>query len=246
MKTNKMLPDSSISKVWENFRKMNGIVIELLANNWVAQSNGTFTNTVEYDGFTSDDILEVDLYDDGTLTETQISEYDGYITELNVEDGKIIAIATTKPTQTIKILARGEIVGEKVIVNGGGSSDINASNVSCLDKDGQVSNVQKELDEQSKKLAILDNYNPLEVSLTGVVNDSVANGECKSYTIKFEKEFNEIPELTTKLTSATTYASLKNILVSRTGFSYTKYNGATQTGFFNFTWLATSDKGFAN
>lgn len=152
MKTNKMLPDSSISKVWENFRKMNGIVIEFLANNWVSQSNGTFTNTVSYEGFTSDEILEVDLYDDGTLTETQITEYDSYITEFNILDGMIIAIATTKPTEDIIILCRGEIVGEKVVVNGGGSSDINASNVSCSDKDGNNSNVQKELDEQNKNL----------------------------------------------------------------------------------------------
>lgn len=130
---------------------MNGIVIEFLANNWVAQSNNTFTNTVEYEGFTSDEILEVDLYDDGTLTETQITEYDEYITEFNVEDGKIIAVATTKPTQSIKILARGEIVG-KMIVNDGGSSNVSASDISCLDKDGQTSNIQKELDEQNKNL----------------------------------------------------------------------------------------------
>lgn len=149
MKTNKILPDSSINKVWENFRKMNGIVIELLASNWVFQDNGTFTNTVEYEGFTSDEILEVDLYNDGNLTETQISEYDGYITEFNVEDGQIVAVATTKPTQSIKILARGEIVG-KMVVNGGDSSNVSASNVFCLDKDGKISNVQKELDEQNK------------------------------------------------------------------------------------------------
>lgn len=131
MKTNKMLPDSSISKVWENFRKMNGIVLELPVANWVSHSNSTFTNTVEYEGFTSDEILEVDLYDDGTLTETQISEYDGYITEFNVEDGKIVAVATTKPTQSIKILARGEIVG-KMVVNNGDNNDNNLVDISNL------------------------------------------------------------------------------------------------------------------
>lgn len=164
MKTNKMLPDSSISKVWENFRKMNGIVLTIPASNWTSQSDGTFKNTVYYEGFTSDSILEIDLYDDGNLTETQISEYDGYITEFNVEDGKIVAIATTLPTQPIKILARGEIVGEKVIVNGGGSSDISASNVSCLDKDGNKSTVQTEIDKQNKKIGNVFSYEEVKTN----------------------------------------------------------------------------------
>lgn len=120
MKTNKMLPDSSISKVWENFRKMNGIVLTFLSTNWVAQSDGTFTNTVEYEGFTSKEILEVDLYDDDNLTETQISEYDGYITAFNINDGKIVAIANTQPTTNITVLCRGEIVVNGS--NGGGGS----------------------------------------------------------------------------------------------------------------------------
>ena len=121
MKTNKMLPDSSISKVWENFRKMKGVVISLLVSDWVAAENGTFTNTIYYDGFTSDEILEIDLYNDGNLTETHISEYDGYITEFDIIDGALVVTATTKPTVDIDVICRGAIVGEKVIINGSGS-----------------------------------------------------------------------------------------------------------------------------
>lgn len=121
MKTNKMLPDSSISKVWENFRKMKGVVVSLPAADWVAAGDGTFTNTIYYDGFTSDEILEIDLYNDGNLTETHISEYDGHITEFDITDGALVAIATTKPTVDIDVICRGAIVGEKVVINGSGS-----------------------------------------------------------------------------------------------------------------------------
>lgn len=86
----------------------------------------------------------------------------------------------------------------------------------------------------------------MAVSLTGVVNDNIANGEVKSYTIKFEKEFNETPTVTISNIITTPYGSLQNLVVSRIGFSYTKVNSATVSGVFNFTWLAESDKGFAN
>lgn len=80
-----MLPDYSINKIWDRFNKMNGTVISFLPANWVEQEDGTFTNTIIHPGFTSDMVLEVDLYDDGNLTEEQITEYDSYITVFNVE-----------------------------------------------------------------------------------------------------------------------------------------------------------------
>ena len=180
MKTNKMLPDASLSKVWENFRKMSGIILTFLSSNWVAQSDGTFTNTVEYEGFTSKEILEVDLYDDGNLTETQISEYDGYITAFNINDGEIVAVASTQPTTNITVLCRGEIVGSGNGSGGGSGSlkitkmtqaafkalpksqqqsgiyiitdaeGMSAKNIVCKDANGNNSNVQTVLDEQNK------------------------------------------------------------------------------------------------
>ena len=125
MKTNKILSTPSINKVWENFRKMNGIVLTIPSSSWIESEEG-FTNTVYYDGFTADEILEIDLYNDGNLTETQINEYDNYITEFNILNGMMVAAAASKPTVDITVLCRGELVGEK-LVNGGGSggSDIN-------------------------------------------------------------------------------------------------------------------------
>ena len=148
MKTNKMLPDSSISKVWENFRKMNGIVLTIPSSSWIESEEG-FTNTVYYDGFTADEILEIDLYNDGNLTETQINEYDNYITEFNILNGMMVAAAASKPTVDITVLCRGELVGEKVIA-GSGTGVSNALAIKCKDADGNDSNVQAVLDEQNK------------------------------------------------------------------------------------------------
>lgn len=182
MKTNRLMPDQSIEKIWDKFRKMNGVILTFVSTNWVEQADGTFTNTVEYEGFTSKEILEVDLYDDGNLTETQISEYDGYIAAFNTNDGEIVAVASTKPTTNITVLCRGEIVTSG---NGGGSvkvtkitqaafknlsksqqqsgiyviidaeaKKISAENIKCKDADGNESNVQEVIDEQNKNLMI--------------------------------------------------------------------------------------------
>ena len=51
-------------------------------------------------------ILEIDIYNDGNLTETQITEYDSYITRFIINDGEMVAVATTQPTQTMSVLCR--------------------------------------------------------------------------------------------------------------------------------------------
>lgn len=229
MKTNRLMPDQSIEKIWDKFRKMNGIILTFVSTNWVAQSDGTFTNTVEYEGFTSKEILEVDLYDDGKLTETQISEYDGYITAFNINDGEIVAVASTQPTTNITVLCRGEIVTNG---NGGGSvkvTKITKAAFNNLSKSAQQSGIYVIIDAEAKKISAKDIA--CDGSESGQVNYEVEGyPEYQTITINFTKQFESIPDVRVTVLSGkiqSTNAELNNddlSYISATVKSVTKTN----------------------
>ena len=112
MNANKLFTELSMKKIWDKLTRHDEAfktkLLVLSSGNWVAQDDGTFTNTVSYAGFKETDNVCVDLHDDGTLTDTQITEYEQYIDRFKVIDGGIIAYANTLPTTTLMIVVRGE------------------------------------------------------------------------------------------------------------------------------------------
>ena len=80
MNANKLFSEFSLKKIWDKLQKhdkaMSSTLLVLSSGNWIEQEDGTFTNTVPYSTFKDTDKLTVDLYDDGTITETALSEYE--------------------------------------------------------------------------------------------------------------------------------------------------------------------------
>lgn len=121
MNTNKLFSDFSLKKIWEKLlqhdKAMNSTLLILTSGNWVEQEDGTFTNTVPYSTFKDTDKLTVDLYDDGTITETALSEYEMYIDEFDIVNGALIATANTKPTQTMTIIVKGDFESTEINIS---------------------------------------------------------------------------------------------------------------------------------
>ena len=112
MNANKTPSKFSIKKIWDKLlqhdKAMNSTMLVLSSGNWVEQEDGTFKNTVSYKGFTENDKLNVDLYDDGSLSEKQLDEYEQYIDSFEIINGALVAIANTKPTQTLTVVVKGD------------------------------------------------------------------------------------------------------------------------------------------
>ena len=173
MKAKKLYPDKSIKRIWNKIKDLekngtgsggsgsgstNGTVLVLLANNWVEQSDGTFTNTIPMSEFTSNMMVEIDLYNDGSLTETQITEYNSYISKFNINDGEIVAVATTQPTQTMSIICRGDFsISEDIKV-------------------GNLSQVIEQLDELNSNLGEDVNGMTLHEKLDEILNGKIDFG----------------------------------------------------------------------
>ena len=112
MNANKLFSEFSIKKIWDKLlqhdKAMNSTILVISSGTWEEQEDGTFKNTVSYKGFTENDKLNVDLYDDGSLSEKQLDEYEQYIDSFEIIDGALIAIANTKPTQSFTVVVKGD------------------------------------------------------------------------------------------------------------------------------------------
>lgn len=121
MNTNKLFSDFSLKKIWDKLlqhdKAMNSTLLILTSGNWIEQEDGTFINTVPYSTFKDTDKLTVDLYDDGTITETALSEYEVYIDEFDIVNGALIATANTKPTQTMTIIVKGDFESTEINIS---------------------------------------------------------------------------------------------------------------------------------
>lgn len=135
MNANKLFSEFSLKKIWDKLlqhdKAMSSTLLILNSGNWVEQEDDTFKNTVSYSTFKDTDKLTVDLYDDGNLSETQLTEYEQYIDSFEIVNGALVAIANTKPTQTFTVVIKGEFEVNKVeitsieCVNDFNSTEIN-------------------------------------------------------------------------------------------------------------------------
>lgn len=112
MNANKLFSEFSLKKIWDKLlqhdKAMSSTLLILSSGNWVEQEDGTFKNTVSYSTFKETDRLTIDLYDDGTLSETILTEYEQYIDEFEIINGGLVATANTKPTQTFTVIVKGD------------------------------------------------------------------------------------------------------------------------------------------
>lgn len=120
MNANKLFSEFSLKKIWDKLlqhdKAMSSTLLILNSGNWVEQEDDTFKNTVSYSTFKDTDKLTVDLYDDGNLSETQLTEYEQYIDSFEIVNGALVAIANTKPTQTFTVVVKGDFEVNQVDV----------------------------------------------------------------------------------------------------------------------------------
>lgn len=147
MISNKNISNLSLQKMWDKFNKMNDVILVLMSTNWIQQEDGTFTNTIPYAGFSSEELYEIDLYDDGNLSDAKITEYEEYITEFNINDGELVAIAKTAPTQTISIVVKGQFMADDVTI-------------------GNWEQVEGSINQLETKIDALNNLIPKQTALT--------------------------------------------------------------------------------
>lgn len=119
MNANKLFSEFSLKKIWDKLlqhdKAMSSTLLILSSENWVEQEDGTFKNIVSYATFKENDKLNVDLYDDGTLTETQLNEYEQYIDGFEIINGALVATANIKPTQTMTVVVKGDFEVDAVV-----------------------------------------------------------------------------------------------------------------------------------
>ena len=112
MNTNKIFTDLSIKNICDKIKlhdkAINSVILTLDVNNWMPQVNGTFKNTITHTEFSSKDKMNVDLYDDGNLSDIQLEEYENYIDSFDVVNGGLVVTANTKPTQTFILVVKGD------------------------------------------------------------------------------------------------------------------------------------------
>lgn len=121
MNANKLFSEFSFKKIWDKLiqhdKAMNSTLLVLSSGKWEEQEDSTFKNTVSYSSFKETDKLTVDLYDDGTITENALSEYEVYIDEFEIINGALVATANTKPTQTMTIVVKGDFESSEATVS---------------------------------------------------------------------------------------------------------------------------------
>lgn len=84
----------------------NGLLVTVEKDKW-ASSDGVYTYEISIPGLTGNEMLDVDLYDDGTATEDQIEFYN-LILDVESSADKITLTSNTAPTATIKLTLRGK------------------------------------------------------------------------------------------------------------------------------------------
>ena len=74
--------------------QIQGIVFDVLASKWVEESDGTYTNSFKVEGLSSDNVVDVNLYNDGTVSDDIINYYDENIIQVKIENETITVVAT--------------------------------------------------------------------------------------------------------------------------------------------------------
>ena len=101
---------------------INGIVVNVTADSWDIQEDGTYKKIIPVEQLTGKEVLDVCLYPGDTHTEEQILAYSELITSIDTIEGRIVLTASEALTVGFRILLYGKIGFEVVEVEGSGNS----------------------------------------------------------------------------------------------------------------------------
>ena len=99
---------------------VNGIVVNVTADSWDIQEDGTYKKIIPVEQLTGKEVLDVCLYPGDTHTEEQILAYSELITSIDTIEGRLVLTATEAITVGFRILLYGKIGFE--VVDGSGNS----------------------------------------------------------------------------------------------------------------------------
>lgn len=94
----------------------NGIICILLADKWVMTDDTTYKYTIQLPSLTGNELFDVNLYDDGSVTDAQIDAFSDLVTRIDVNAGEIVVYASAKPSVTFSVIFRGMCVINSAII----------------------------------------------------------------------------------------------------------------------------------
>lgn len=121
-----------------------GIVVNVEIGNWIEQTDGTFTNTVNVSEVSATDIYDVSLY--GDFNEEQAEAFDFLVSSIDTMDEKVVLTAYEKVDVAFSIILRGKVNLENKNVY---VSDLSAVSIEYDNsKSGfEATNMQNAMDE---------------------------------------------------------------------------------------------------
>lgn len=121
-----------------------GIVVNVEMANWIAQEDGTYTNTVAIEGILESEMYDVSLY--GDSTEEQAHAFDFLVTDIDTYDGQIVLTASEEITVAFSVILRGKINLENKNVY---VSDLSATNIEYDNSESNMvaTDIQNAIDE---------------------------------------------------------------------------------------------------
>ena len=84
-----------------------GVVVNVKIENWTAQENGTYTNTIDIIGISANDTFDIMLY--GEASEEQARAYDELVDYIETKENQIVLVASEEITVSFNILLRGKV-----------------------------------------------------------------------------------------------------------------------------------------
>ena len=121
-----------------------GIVVNVEMANWIAQEDGTYTNTVAIEGILESEMYDVSLY--GDSTEEQAHAFDFLVTDIDTYDGQIVLTASEEITVAFSVILRGKVNLENKNVY---VSDLSATNIEYDNSESnmEATDMQNAIDE---------------------------------------------------------------------------------------------------
>lgn len=145
---------------------VNGKVLNVPVDGWVAQDDGTYINTIIVEELSGNETLDVNLY--GDFTEEQATAFDNSVTDIDIQSGQIVLIADEQIAVAFDILIRGKV---DIDNNGtGGASTAAAVSYDNTTSGMTATTAQEAIDELSSDIAELKN------AINGIVVDVPVEG----------------------------------------------------------------------
>lgn len=95
----------------------NGIFVTISTSGWTAQSSGLYTYTATVRGISGSEVLDADLYDDGSATDEQVRYFDEEIKAITTGSNSLTITSYSAPTESFIIVLRGKMEAVDYVEN---------------------------------------------------------------------------------------------------------------------------------